>query len=66
MLKRWDGDDRGHGLGDAAALIAGASELLQRLGLIDARADETDAYILELEWRGTPGSVGQARQAEAA
>jgi hypothetical protein len=91
VLKRWDGDDRGHGIGNAAALIAGASELLEafgesawvaeqpelhlrphveawcqgdrRLGLIDARAGETDAYILELEWRGAPGSVGQARAA---
>ena len=35
----------------------------QRLGLIDARADDTDAYILDLEWRGTPGSVGHARAA---
>ena len=28
MVARWDGDDRGHGIGDAARLVPGASELV--------------------------------------
>jgi hypothetical protein len=28
MLKRWEDDDRGHGVGDAAQLVAGATELV--------------------------------------
>jgi hypothetical protein len=28
MPKRWDGDDRGRGIGDAAQLVPGASELI--------------------------------------
>ncbi|MBV8733550.1 MAG: hypothetical protein JO120_02095 [Solirubrobacterales bacterium] len=28
MAARWDGDDRGHGIGDAAQLVSGASELV--------------------------------------
>jgi hypothetical protein len=35
----------------------------QRLGLSDAHTDDTDAYIVELEWRGARGSVGEARAA---
>jgi hypothetical protein len=91
MLKRWDDDDRGHGVADAAGLVAGAGELVaafsdrtwvaehpevhllphveawcqrdQRLALTDAHIDETDAYILDLEWRGARGGVGEARAA---
>src|SRR5438477_12562994 len=89
MPTRWDGDNRGHGVGDAAQLVAGATELVaafsqsawvaeqpeihlrphvdawcqhdQRLALIDAHTDDTDAYILDLEWRGALRSVGEAR-----
>jgi hypothetical protein len=91
MPKRWDGDKRGHGVSDAARLVAGASELVaafseaawvaeqpeihlgphvrawcqrdQRLALIDDHTDDTGAYILDLEWRGAIGSVGEARAA---
>lgn len=91
MPKRWEDDDRGHGVGDAAELVAGASQLVaafgesgwvaeqpeihlgphveawcrhdQRLGLTDAHADDTGAYIVDLEWRGARGSVGEARAA---
>jgi hypothetical protein len=91
MAERWDRDDRGHGIGDAARLRAGAGELWaafgeadwvaeqpelhlrphveawcrddQRLGLIRAYADDTGAYILELEWRGSPGRIAEARAA---
>jgi hypothetical protein len=86
---RWDGDNRGRGVGDAGQLVVGASELVaafsastwvaeqpdihlrprveawcqrdQRLALTDAQTDDTHAYILDLEWRGALGSVGEAR-----
>lgn len=35
----------------------------QRVRLMEAYADHADASILDLEWRGEPGSVGQARAA---
>jgi hypothetical protein len=88
---RWDGDNRGHGIGDAAQLVSGASELVaaftepawvaeqpelhllphveawceqdQRLALINAHADDANAFILDCEWRGEQGSVGAARSA---
>jgi hypothetical protein len=91
MPTRWDGDKPGHGVGDAAQLVAGASELVaafsqsawvaeqpeihlrphveawcqcdQRLALIDEHTDDAYAYILDLEWRGANGSVGEARAA---
>lgn len=91
MPRRWDGDNRGQGVGDAAQLVVGATELVAafsetawvaeqpeihlrphveawcqrdlRLGLTEAHTDDTDAYILDLEWRGAPGSVGEARAA---
>jgi hypothetical protein len=91
MPQRWDGDNRGRGVGDAAQLAAGASELVaaftqpewvaeqpdihlrphveawcrgdQRLALIDAHTDDKHAYILDLEWRSSSASVGQARTA---
>jgi hypothetical protein len=31
--------------------------------LIDAYTDDMDAYILDCEWHGAPGSVGAARAA---
>ena len=33
----------------------------QRLALTGAQTDDTHAYILDLEWRDAPGSVGEAR-----
>ncbi len=89
MPARWDGDSRGRGIGDAAKLVLGASELVaafgetgwvaeqpeihlrphveawcerdQRLALTDAYTDDRHAYVLDLEWRGAPASVGEAR-----
>src|SRR3954452_611450 len=86
---RWDGDDRGRGIGDATLLVSGATELVaafgqpewvaeqpethllphveawcqrdQRLVLTDAEADASGAYILEFDWQGAPGSVGEVR-----
>jgi len=91
MAIRWDGDDRGYGIGDAEKLVEGASELVAafrqpawvaeqpevhllphvqtwcqrdgRLVLTGAVADAVGAYVLDFEWRGAPGSVGQARAA---
>jgi hypothetical protein len=89
--KRWDEDSRGYGVGDAAQLVAGATDLVsafrqsawvaeepevhlgphiaawcqrdQRLALSHAHIDNAEAYIVEVEWRGEPGSVGEARAA---
>lgn len=91
MPKRWEDDERGHGVGDAAQFVHGAAELVaafsesawvaehpeihlrphveawcqqdRRLGLTEAYAENTDAYVLDLEWRGARGSVGEARAA---
>ncbi|MBV9943860.1 MAG: hypothetical protein JO262_17160 [Solirubrobacterales bacterium] len=91
MPARWDGDDRGRGIGDAARLVPGARELVgafsetawvaeqpeihllphveawcgrnQRLAVRDAHTDAGHAYVLDLEWRGAPASVGEARAA---
>lgn len=91
MPRRWDDDERGHGIGDAAQLVTGASELVaafsqsdwvaeqpelhlrphieawcqrdERLALVGDKTDDTDAYILDLEWCGAKRSVGEARAA---
>ena len=91
MPRRWDDDERGHGIGDAAQLVTGASELVaafsqsdwvaeqpelhlrphieawcqrdERLALVGDKTDDTDAYILDLEWCGANRSVGEARAA---
>jgi hypothetical protein len=91
MATRWDGDDRGRVIGDAAQLVSGASELVAAFGqsawvaerpeihllphvqrwcqrdgrfsLTSAHTDDMDAYILDVEWRGKPGGVGEARAA---
>ena len=91
MAARWDGDDRGQGIGDGARLVSGASELVAafkepawvaeqpelhllphieawcerdgRLALTGARTNDVHAYVLDLEWRDAPGSVGAARAA---
>jgi hypothetical protein len=89
MPRRWDDDKRGHGVGDAAELVPGASQLIaafgepawvaeqpemhlqphveawcerdQRLALSGAYTNDRQAYVLDLEWRGTPPGVGEAR-----
>ena len=35
----------------------------RRLALTGAKADDSGAYVLELEWRGASGAVGEARAA---
>lgn len=89
MSERWEGDNRGRGVGDAARLVPGVSELLDafrdsgwvaeapdvhlrphveawcerdgRLALTNAYTDDRHAYILDLDWRGGPAGVGDAR-----
>ena len=91
MAARWDGDDRGHGIGDAAQLVSGASGLVaafrepswvaeqpevhllphveawcqrdRRLALTGAYTDGTGEYVLDFEWHGEIGAVGDARAA---
>ena len=91
MAARWDGDDRGEGVGDAVQLVSGASDLVAafrgpawvaeqpelhllphmeawcerdgRLALTGAYTNDAGAYVLDLEWRDAPGSVGAARAA---
>ena len=89
MPARWDGDNRGAGVGDATPLVPGVLELVgafkqptwvaeqpeihlrphieawcdqdQRVALSDAHTDHRHAFILDLQWRGAPASVGEAR-----
>jgi hypothetical protein len=91
MSKRWEDDDRGRGVANAARLVPGARELIaafsepdwvaeqpevhlrphvdewcrhdRRLALGDAHADESDGFILDLQWRGQATSVGEVRAA---
>jgi len=35
----------------------------ERLALTDALIDDMEAYVVDLEWRGAPSSVGAARAA---
>src|SRR5947209_6181929 len=35
----------------------------ERVTLLDAYGDDEHAYVLDLEWRGTPRSIGDARAA---
>ena len=91
MSSRWDGDDRGLGVGDALQFVPGGRELIAafgepgwvaespevhlrphveawcqrdgRLALSSAHTDQSNAYIVDLDWRGASASVGQARAA---
>ena len=46
MPNRWDGDERGHGVTDAAALVSGASELLTAFRQQAWVAEEPEAHLL--------------------
>ncbi len=46
MGRRWDIDERGRGVGDAAALVPGASELLAALEHPDWVAEDPEAHLL--------------------
>jgi hypothetical protein len=46
MVSRWDGDERGRGVADAAALIPGAQELLAALAEPGWVAEEPEAHLV--------------------
>jgi hypothetical protein len=88
---RWEGDDRGVGVADAAQLVPGGRELLAaftepgwvaespeshlrphieawcrsdgRLELVGTSSDDSQAYVVDLAWRGATPSVGEVRAA---
>ena len=87
MTRRWEDDERGHGVSDAVQLLPGARELVaafsqsnwvaeqpeirlrphveawgqhdERLALIGDNTDDTDAYILDLEWAARTAARGK-------
>ena len=46
MAQRWDDDERGQGVGDARAYVAGASELIEAMDAPDWVAEEPGAHLL--------------------
>jgi hypothetical protein len=46
MAARWDGDDRGHGIADAARLVPGASELIAAFKQPTWVAEQPEAHLL--------------------
>lgn len=45
MTRRWEDDERGHGVGDAARLIAGATELVAAFGESDWVAEQPELHL---------------------
>ena len=46
MASRWDGDDRGQGIGDAAQLLSGASELVAAFRRPTWVAEQPELHLL--------------------
>lgn len=46
MASRWDGDDRGQGIGDAAQLVSGASELVAAFRQRTWVAEQPERHLL--------------------
>ena len=46
MAARWDGDNRGHGIGDAAQLASGASELVAAFAEPTWVAEQPELHLL--------------------
>lgn len=46
MAVRWDGDDRGRGIGDAAQLVSGARELVAAFGEPAWIAEQPELHLL--------------------
>jgi hypothetical protein len=46
MAARWDGDDRGQGVGDAAQLISGATELVAAFRQSNWVAEQPEMHLL--------------------
>jgi hypothetical protein len=64
--RRWDGDERGHGVTDGAALAPGVQRLLTATTQPDWVAEDPDAHLLPHLRRacGQPGSPWTLRSAE--
>ena len=45
MPRRWDDDERGHGIGDAAQLLPGASELVAAFSQSDWVAEQPEIHL---------------------
>ena len=62
MAARWDGDTRGQGIGDAAQLVAGASELVAGFRQPAWVAEEPELHLLPHidEWCQQDGRLGLA------
>ena len=45
MNRRWDDDERGHGVADARQLVAGARELITAFGAHDWVAEEPELHL---------------------
>ena len=45
MPERWQGDERGHGVGDASRLLPGAEELVGAMSAPDWVAEEPDVHL---------------------
>ena len=45
MNRRWDDDERGHGVADARQLVAGARELVTAFGADDWVAEDPDLHL---------------------
>jgi hypothetical protein len=46
MPERWEGDDRGQGIGDAAQLVSGATELIAAFGHPRWVAEQAEVHLL--------------------
>src|SRR5262245_1590921 len=46
MASRWDGDDRGHGIGDAGQLLPGAAELIAAFSQPTWVAEQPELHLL--------------------
>ena len=45
MPRRWEDDERGHGIGDATQLLPGASELIAAFGQSDWVAEQPEIHL---------------------
>jgi hypothetical protein len=63
MAARWDGDVRGHGVGDAAQLVSGATELVAAFRQPNWVAEEPERHLLpHVEaWCRTDGRLALTR-----
>ena len=57
-MRRWDDDERGHGIADARRLAPGARELVDAMEQPDWVAEQPEAHLLPhvVRYCGEPGS----------